>query len=161
MNKKGFTLIELLAVIVILAIIALIVTPIVSNIIASARNSANQRSVEGHIGNIEYAIVGEAFNNNKDISFMDGTITTLTLSIPDNDKITCDSYLIENGLVMEAKGCIDISAGWNKSYDYKKDVGTSGENAVTSYNAQSVGYESEYTECTNVQCALNELYGQG
>ena len=33
MNKKGFTLVELLAVIVILAIIALIATPIVINII--------------------------------------------------------------------------------------------------------------------------------
>ena len=33
MNKKGFTLIELLAVIVILAIIALIATPIILGII--------------------------------------------------------------------------------------------------------------------------------
>ncbi len=159
--KKGFTLIELLAVIVILAIIALIVTPIVANIIASARNAANQRSVEGHIANIEYAIVGEAFNSGKDISFMDGTVTTLTLSIPDNDKITCDIYKIENGLVLEAKGCIDHGASWPKSYDYEKGAGTSDGNAAVSYNAQSVGYESEYTECTNVECALNELYGQG
>ena len=33
MKKKGFTLIELLAVIVVLAIIALIATPIVMNVI--------------------------------------------------------------------------------------------------------------------------------
>ena len=37
MKKKGFTLIELLAVIVVLAIIALIATPIVMNIIKSAK----------------------------------------------------------------------------------------------------------------------------
>lgn len=46
-NTKGFTLIELLAVIVILAIIALIATPIVLNIISSARRSAAARSAEG------------------------------------------------------------------------------------------------------------------
>ena len=44
--KKGFTLIELLAVIVILAIIALIATPIILGIINDAKDSANERSVE-------------------------------------------------------------------------------------------------------------------
>ena len=37
MNKKGFTLVELLAVIVILAVIALIATPIVLNLIKTAK----------------------------------------------------------------------------------------------------------------------------
>ena len=37
MKRKGFTLIELLAVIVVLAIIALIATPIVMNTIKNAR----------------------------------------------------------------------------------------------------------------------------
>ena len=43
MNKKGFTLIELLAVIVILAIIALIATPIVLNIIADSKENSQLR----------------------------------------------------------------------------------------------------------------------
>ena len=38
--KKGFTLIELLAVIIILAIVALIATPIVLNVVDDAKNSA-------------------------------------------------------------------------------------------------------------------------
>ena len=46
-NKKGFTLIELLAVIIILAVIALIATPIVLNVIESARKSANKDSAYG------------------------------------------------------------------------------------------------------------------
>ena len=46
-KKKGFTLIELLAVIVILAIIALIATPIVLNLINTARKGAFARSAEG------------------------------------------------------------------------------------------------------------------
>lgn len=46
MKNKGFTLIELLAVIVILAIIALIATPIILGIINDARESSKDRSAE-------------------------------------------------------------------------------------------------------------------
>ena len=49
MKKKGFTLIELLAVIVILAIIALIITPIISNVIDASRKAAFKESVNGII----------------------------------------------------------------------------------------------------------------
>ena len=48
MKNKGFTLIELLAVIVILAIIALIATPIILGIINDARESAKKRSAEAN-----------------------------------------------------------------------------------------------------------------
>ena len=53
MNKKGFTLIELLAVIVILAIIALIATPIVLNIIERARVGAAKASAQGYIDSVK------------------------------------------------------------------------------------------------------------
>ncbi len=46
MKNKGFTLIELLAVIVILAIIALIATPIILNIINDSRIGARERTAE-------------------------------------------------------------------------------------------------------------------
>ena len=46
-NKKGFTLIELLAVIVILAVIALIATPVILQIITKARKSASVDSLYG------------------------------------------------------------------------------------------------------------------
>lgn len=45
-NTKGFTLIELLAVIVILAVIALIASPIILSVIDNARKSSQGRSVE-------------------------------------------------------------------------------------------------------------------
>ena len=48
-KNKGFTLIELLAVIVILAIIALIATPIVMNLISKARKSAAEDSAYGMV----------------------------------------------------------------------------------------------------------------
>src|SRR5574344_234359 len=44
-----FTLIELLAVIIILAVIALIITPIVTGIISKAKDSADLRSAEGYV----------------------------------------------------------------------------------------------------------------
>ena len=46
--KKGFTLVELLAVVVLLAIVSLIATPIIGNVIETSRESANQRSIEGY-----------------------------------------------------------------------------------------------------------------
>ncbi len=55
MKNKGFTLIELLAVIVILAIIALIATPIVLGLIEDAREGASERSVEYILKNVELA----------------------------------------------------------------------------------------------------------
>ena len=55
--KKGFTLIELLAVIVILAIIALIATPIVLSIINDSKESALVRSGEFYVSAVENAIM--------------------------------------------------------------------------------------------------------
>ena len=47
--KKGFTLIELLAVIIILAVIALIATPVVLNVVEEAKVKADRNSVYGLI----------------------------------------------------------------------------------------------------------------
>ena len=49
MKKKGFTLIELLAVIIVLAVIALIATPVVLNIVEKAKKSATELSAYGYI----------------------------------------------------------------------------------------------------------------
>ena len=48
-NKYGFTLIELLAVIVVLAIIALIATPIVMNTIKNAKKGSAERTADNYI----------------------------------------------------------------------------------------------------------------
>jgi prepilin-type N-terminal cleavage/methylation domain-containing protein len=51
-RNYGFTLIELLAVIVILAIIALVATPIMLGIIEDSQDNAGARSVEGYADSI-------------------------------------------------------------------------------------------------------------
>ena len=57
MKKKGFTLVELLAVIVILAIIALIATPIILNVIETAKKGAIESSAIGYLDAVEKYIV--------------------------------------------------------------------------------------------------------
>ena len=56
LRKRGFMLIELIAVLVIMAIIALIVTPLVMNIIRKAKISARKRSVDAYGRSVELAI---------------------------------------------------------------------------------------------------------
>ncbi len=68
--KKGFTLIELLAVIVILAIIALIATPIVLNIISDTKESASLRSAEFYLDAVEFSVANLTLDNN---NIEDGT----------------------------------------------------------------------------------------
>ena len=59
MKKRGFTLIELLAVIVVLAIIALIATPIVMNVIKNASAGAAERSADNYLKAVEMLIATE------------------------------------------------------------------------------------------------------
>ena len=55
-KRRGFTLIELIAVLVIMAILALIVTPLVMSIIRKAKISARKRSVDAYGRSVELAI---------------------------------------------------------------------------------------------------------
>ena len=55
-KRKAFTLIELIAVLVIMAIITLIVTPLVMNIIRKAKVSVRKRSIDAYGRSVELAI---------------------------------------------------------------------------------------------------------
>ncbi len=70
-NTKGFTLIELLAVIVILAIIALIASPIILGIIQNAREASQARSVEQFASAIQDAVAEVMY----DTSYGGGDVT--------------------------------------------------------------------------------------
>ena len=158
MKKKGFTLIELLAVIVILAILALIITPVVSNIIKNAKRGANARSVEGHIKNVELAMMNEVFKNHTDIKAYDnGDISALTIT---NDNITCDSYTINSGSIMAATGCTDRVAHWSDGFCYTKRKGAyvSEDCSAVTYDASDITLEGSYGEGINtVADALDDL----
>ena len=83
MNKKGFTLIELLAVIVILAIIALIATPIVLSIINQSKESAQLRSAEMYLDAVEQSIAIEKLTD---------TTFNPNRCIIENGNLNCDEY---------------------------------------------------------------------
>jgi len=104
--KKGFTLIELLAVIVILAIIALIATPIILGIIADARNEAKVRSAELYLTALEQAIIRKKMSDttfNPSSCDVNGQIVTCggeTLNVDvDGEKPTSGTIVLENGKV--------------------------------------------------------------
>ena len=111
MKKKGFTLIELLAVILILAIIALILIPTVSKIIESARDAANKRSVEGYVGDLNYAIMEKVLVE-KNANMYDGTGVTEFPGLDYNDVLECDLYDIKDGVVQYAESCTRKDGEW-------------------------------------------------
>ena len=120
MKKRGFTLIELLAVIVILAIIALIATPIILNMINNARKSAAVDSAYGYIEAVEYNNSMNMINKDKYPLIEDGedidisTITNINIkgTKPDSGKIS-----ISKKRVVSASLCI---SGYTVEYDSKK-----------------------------------------
>ena len=111
MKKNGFTLIELLAVIVILAIIALIATPIILGIINDARKESQERSAELYLSGVDLAVarrnLTEEFNP-KECTIAEGVVT-------------CEGY--EEPLNVDVDGEVPIS-GTIKLVDNKVAAGT-------------------------------------
>ena len=105
--KKGFTLIELLAVIVILAIIALIATPIVLDIIEDSKNSSIKRSIELYADAVENSVAKAQLNGNVlpsgKYTTTDGKTLTqgnTTIKVDyDGAKTVCDVYISNEGTV--------------------------------------------------------------
>jgi len=117
-NKKGFTLIELLAVIVILAIIALIATPIILNMINDARKSAAVDSAYGYIEGIEYQNSMSQLDSTKYPSITTGDVSTINGQVNlKGTKPTSGSVTIENGRVTSATLVIN---GYTVKYDGNK-----------------------------------------
>ena len=102
-KNKGFTLVELLAVIVILALIALIATPIILNVINDAKKQAAKDSAYGYMDAVEKYIVSSEL---EDKSIQDGRYSVEEL----NKKISVKGSTPDNGN-------IEIKNSSVKSYD--------------------------------------------
>ena len=101
-KNKGFTLVELLAVIVILALIALIATPIILNVINDAKKQAAKDSAYGYMDAVEKYIVSSEL---EDKSIQDRTYSVEELnsmgvsvkgSTPDNGNIEIKEGAVKN-----------------------------------------------------------------
>lgn len=112
MDKKGFTLVELLAVIVILAIIALIATPIVINVIKKAQEGADARSVEGYVKAYESAYY-QAILNKEEVEF--GGTLTVEYS---GSTVTCEKLELDENNKIKATCTVN-----NKKFDYTSQGG--------------------------------------
>ncbi len=132
-NKKGFTLIELLAVIVVLAIIALIATPIVMNTIKNAKKGAAERSADNYVKAVEQKVAESRIDGTKISDGIynikpDGNLCPASgCGKNDKDKITIEmsgnkptsgTVTISNGGVSQDKSNVKIG---NYIVSYDKD----------------------------------------
>ncbi len=108
MKKKGFTLIELLAVIVILAIIALIATPMIMGVIEKARKEAAIQSVNGLLEAGEQYQV-EGMLEGKPSNVIDLTSDTLSIkgSKPESGLLVIDNNGDMSIIAKYGKYCIE------------------------------------------------------
>ena len=124
MKEKGFTLIELLAVIVILAIIALIATPIILNIIDDAREESNKRSIEMYANAIRNTIAKEYLNGSDTI---EGTFTNTNLpfEVEYDGNVECSEIdIYEDGNIYLANCTVNGDLVEGYEYGTKQELGT-------------------------------------
>src|SRR5574344_540555 len=113
-NNKAFTLIELLAVIVILAIIALISTPIILGVIENAKKGASKNSVNGYMEAVELQIARNGLDSDDSNDIVDGTYTVAEL--------TAKGVVVKGeqptGSVVISKGQVDSGILVVEKYQY-------------------------------------------
>lgn len=111
-NTKGFTLIELLAVIVILAIIALIATPMVLNTIDKAKEGAIKASAYNVISAVETQIATEMLT---DTSKSFDSWTSPSVSVKGTEvkeiSLTISNGVVTNGTITLQNGNATITNG--------------------------------------------------
>ena len=105
-KRNAFTLIELIATLVIMAIIALIVTPLVMNIIRKAKISARKRSVDAYGRSVELAIASYLMDNgyfptnadlpNLQVEYSGSTVVCNVMSMKENGGLYLSECKVNN-----------------------------------------------------------------
>ena len=114
-KRNAFTLIELVAILVIMAIIALIVTPLVMSIIRKARISADKRSIDAYGRSIELAIASYLM----DTGSFPTSVDQLTIEYS-GDKVECETTQINSDSSIYLAGCTVVGRSVG-DYTYGKD----------------------------------------
>ena len=154
-KNKGFTLVELLAVIVILALIALIATPIILNVINDAKKQAAKDSAYGYMDAVEKYIVSSEL---EDKSIQDRTYSVEELnsmgvsvkgSTPDNGNIEIknssvksydigiDGYVVRNGKVDKVSTTKSFKNGTAVYYNPETETKCKSSEAVSTTGKNS------------------------
>ena len=111
-KKNGFTLIELLAVIIVLAIIALIATPIIFNVIENAKIKSLENSCYGVIDAVRTKYAEGLLNLNK---ITNGNVNELTVS---GEKPIDGTWTIDNSKDSEQRGIKIDNVRFSSMKDY-------------------------------------------
>ena len=176
MKKNGFTLIELLAVIVILAIIALIATPLILGVIDKAKAGAAKASAQGYVDATEKQVV---YNQLKSENLFELTaeenqyelsdliskygVSVKRIKNADSGKIVLDQkgivkralFLIDNFYICYTPNKIDVS----KDSESNDLINCNGLGIKVRINAKDVSYETESNKnIKNVAEAMDDLY---
>ena len=114
-DKNAFTLIELVAVLVIMAIIALIATPLVLSLINNTKASANKRSVDAYGKAVEIAAMTYLMNNGEYPS----DLSALTVEYTGSEVICNVMNLNEDGSIYLS----ECSVGGNEVKDKNTEDG--------------------------------------
>ena len=155
-KNKGFTLVELLAVIVILALIALIATPIILNVINDAKKQAAKDSAYGYMDAVEKYIVSSELEDKsiKDRTYSVEELNNMGVSVkgstPDNGNIEIknssvksydigiDGYEVNNGEVKKVSTTKSFKNGTAVYYNPvsgEKCTGYTEANSTTGKNS--------------------------
>jgi len=124
-KNKGFTLVELLAVLVILALIALIITPLVGNMIKESGEKVTAEQEK----TIIRAAQKWALANSNSLSIVDGAVYNLSLQDLKNSAYYDDTSVINPSTGNEMNGCIVITyraSSQDYKYEYKEATCTTG-----------------------------------
>ena len=155
MKRKGFTLIELLAVIVVLAIIALIATPIVMNTIKNAKKGAAERTADNYIKQVETAVAESRIDGTKIANGTyniqpDGNLCPAS-GCGENDK---NKITIDMSGTKPTSGIIKIENGGVSSTDTTMTVG----DYDVKYNQEKNKYEAtgKGSSTTTALCTANK-----
>ena len=123
-KKRGFTLIEVIAVLVVISIITLIVTPLVMNIIRKARNSADKRSIDIYGRTIEIAAVAYMLDDTEfptsfsdlDIEYTGSNVECAVNIVNYDGSVFLDKCAVNGRLIKDSK----FASGY---YQFGKDTG--------------------------------------
>ena len=164
MDKKAFTLIELLAVIVILGILALIVTPILINVVKDSNEKSYKLSADGYINAVNDYILsnqldGKKVENGKyniknlDVKISGKAPSKGSVEIYDekinNAQLCYDTYLLKydgKEVTLTEKGC-EKEATVNLAIGEKKHDNVTKDDIETEFNISD-----DISDMTNIVC---------
>ena len=110
-NQKGFTLIELLAIIVILAVIALITTPIILNVVENSRKNAAKDKAYGVVDAVKLAYSTELLNDTTTLGESGSNITVIFSGGDNLPKIGDTSIKISGDIPTKGTVTLNLTSG--------------------------------------------------